>query len=396
MKLPALENLPIQHGTRALVRVDCNVPIEDGRIADELRLITVLPTINWLREQNCRVILCGHLGRPKGEVVPKYSLAPVAQRFSELLGTEVTFSSETTGPEAEGIAASITPGEVMLLENLRFVPGETKNDPAFASNLSSLGDAYVNDAFGASHREHASIIGPPQVMPSAAGSLLQREVEVLSHLLNGTAKPFIAVLGGAKVGDKLGVLEALADRCDRILVGGAMSYTFFAAMGMQVGNSRIESEHFDACKSLIEEGKVMLPVDVMVAEEVDPSSVVKTVAVGEIPDGFEGVDIGPETTELFAGEIALAQTVLWNGPMGVFEIEPFAAGTRNIASAVASNTGFTVVGGGDSGAAVRQMGFADQISHVSTGGGASLEFIENGDLPGLAALRASAKRGQYE
>jgi phosphoglycerate kinase len=316
----------------------------------------------------------------------------VAQRLGELIGTEVALAPGVVGPGVEQVGASLLPGEVLLLENLRFEPGETGDDPAFVTNLARLGDAYVNEAFGASHRAHASIVGPPRVLPSAGGRLLFREVEVLSRLLDGAEQPFVAVLGGAKVSDKLGVIDALLERCDTILVGGAMAFTFLVARGHRVGDSLVEPEMVDECRRLLEGGRVHVPCDVVVAREVSDDAEARVVPANDMPDGWKGLDIGPKTAAAFATEVGGAATLLWNGPMGVFEIEPFAAGTRRVAEAVAHCPGFTVVGGGDSAAAVRQLGLADHIDHVSTGGGASLELIERGDLPGLAALRKSVRR----
>jgi len=305
-----------------------------------------------------------------------------------LLGSDVPLGPpEVVGPKVEPVAASLRPGEVLLLENLRFDPGETENDSAFATNLCELADAYVNDAFGASHRAHASIVGPPAVLPSAGGRLLFREVDMLSRLLDGAQRPFVAVLGGAKVSDKLGVIDALLERCDTILVGGAMMFTFLLAAGHSVGDSLVEPDMVGECERLLATYRVRVPVDVVIAREITDDAETKIVGAGAVPDGWKGLDIGPESAALFSDEIADAKTVLWNGPMGVFEVKPFAAGTRTVAEAVAACNGFTVVGGGDSAAAVRQFGLADRVDHVSTGGGASLELIERGDLPGLAALR---------
>jgi 3-phosphoglycerate kinase len=290
------------------------------------------------------------------------------------------------------MAASLGDGDVMLLENLRFEPGETANDPGLAVNLCEPVDLYVNDAFGASHRAHASIVGPPPLVPSAGGRLLEREVEVLGGLLIGARKPFIAVLGGSKVSDKLGVIDALLDRCDTILVGGGMAFTFLAAEGGDVGDSLLEADRIDDCKRLLGTGRVKIPVDVVVARDITDDAQTRIVPAGSVPPGWKGLDIGPETAGLFADEIAEAGTILWNGPMGVFEVAPFASGTRAVAEAVAETKGFTVIGGGDSAAAIRQFGLAGDVDHVSTGGGASLEFLERGDLPGLAALR-TGKRG---
>lgn len=390
--LPRLEDLPLKKGSRVLVRIDCNTPLRDGQVSDDLRLTTVLPTITWLREQGAAVVLCGHLGRPKGTPDPELSLAPVAKRLSELLGTEVALAPTAVGPSASDRIASLESGDVMLLENLRFDRGETDNSPAFAVSLCQPVDAYVNEAFGASHREHASIVGPPPILPSAAGHLLRREVEVLSGLRDAPAHPFVAVLGGSKVSDKLAVIEALLERCDTILVGGAMAFTFLVAQGYSIGDSLVELDRVDDCKRLLETGRVRVPVDVVLAREITEDAEVRVVKAGGIPDGWLGLDIGPETAVLFADEIDEARTLLWNGPMGVFEVAPFAAGTRTIAEAVAECGGFTVIGGGDSGAAIRQFGLADRVDHVSTGGGAALELIELGDLPGLRALRENDTR----
>jgi len=391
MTIPWLEDLPIQRGARVLVRFDFNAPIKDGHVEDDLRIATALPTIGWLREQGAVVVTCGHLGRPKGKVDPAYSMAPVAQRLGELLGAPVTLVPGVVGPKVEEVVANLRPGDVAMLENLRFEPGETANDPAFATNLVSGFDAYVNDAFGASHREHASIVGPPRVLPSAGGRLLEREVEVLTRLLDEPARPFVAILGGAKVSDKLGVIEALLERCDTILVGGAMAFTFILASGGEIGDSLVEPERVDVCRRLLGTGRVRVPTDVVIAREIAPDAETRVVPGAAIPAGWKGLDVGPATSAAFAAEVAGAATVLWNGPMGVFEMAPFAAGTRCVAEAVADCAGFTVVGGGDSAAAIRRMGFAGRVDHVSTGGGASLEFIERGDLPGLAALRAAPR-----
>jgi phosphoglycerate kinase len=388
MRLPVLEDLPLGHGTRVLLRADFNVPLDPvGNIADDLRITAALPTIQWLRERHCSVVVCSHLGRPKGEPDPRFSLAPIAVRLSELLGTTVELSPQVAGFESIERAQSLANGEVMLIENLRFDPGETKNDPAFATNLSELGDVYVNDAFGAAHRAHASVVGPPVVMPSAAGRLLQREVEVLGGLLESPRRPFVAILGGAKVSDKLAVIDALLQRCDRILIGGAMAFTFHVAQGLAVGDSLVEPDFVDRCQELLDTGRVDVPTDIVIAEAMEPTAPTRHCGAGRIPDGWKGLDIGPETAGAYSEIVLDSATVLWNGPMGVFEMPPFAMGTRTVAEAVAECRGFTVIGGGDSAAAVRQFGLADRIDHVSTGGGASLEFIEQGDLPGLAALR---------
>jgi phosphoglycerate kinase len=338
------------------------------------------------------VVLCGHLGRPKGAVDTRYSLAPVAARFSELLGCDVRLAPAVVGPRVWPLVASSSPGDVVMLENLRFEPGEEACDPAFCTNLAELGDLYVNDAFGASHREHASIVGPPRVLPHAAGRLLLEEVEVLARLLHEPARPFVSIVGGAKVGDKLGIIDALVAHCDSVLVGGAMAFTFLLAQGHAVGDSLVEPDLVDECTRLLATGRIEIPFDVVIAREIDAGASTRVLPATEIPDGWKGLDIGPATAASYAGTIAAAATVLWNGPMGMFELEPFAAGTRRVAEAVAASPAFTVVGGGDSAAAIRQFGLADRVSHVSTGGGASLEFIEHGDLPGIAALRADQPR----
>jgi phosphoglycerate kinase len=375
-----------------LVRIDLNVPLQDGQVTDDLRLTTALPTVEWLRAKHAAVVVAGHLGRPQGAPNPKYSMAPVAKRLSELIGTEVPVAPGVVGPKVEPYVENLEPGDVLMLENLRFDPGETADDPAFATNLSALADAYVNEAFGASHRAHASIVGPPRILPSAGGRLLFREVEVLSRLLHPDERPFVAVLGGAKVSDKLGVIDALLERCDTVLVGGAMMFTFLVAQGHSVGDSLVEPEMVEECGRLLDTGRVRIPTDVVVARDVADEAETAVVPADAMPAGQKGLDIGPETAAAFASEIDGAALVLWNGPMGVFEVAPFASGTRAVAEAVARCPGFTVVGGGDSAAAVRGFGLGERIDHVSTGGGASLEFIEQGDLPGLRALRESPMR----
>ena len=375
-----------------LVRVDLNVPLKDGVVADDLRIVTALPTIEWLREHDARVVVAGHLGRPKGAPDPQYSMAPVAARLGELLGTEVPVAPGVVGPSVEPYVASLGPGDVVMLENLRFEAGETADNPAFATNLSQLAAAYVNEAFGASHRAHASIVGPPRVLPSAGGRLLFREVAALSRLLDAGEHPFVAVLGGAKVSDKLGVIDALLQRCDAILVGGAMMFTFLLAEGHAVGDSLVEPEMVDECRRLLQTGRVRIPTDVVVADDMTDDAETSVVAADAMPPNRKGLDIGPETAAAFAAEIEQAALLLWNGPMGVFEVAPFAAGTQAVAEAVARCPGYTVVGGGDSAAAVRRFELSDRIDHVSTGGGASLEFIEHGDLPGIRALRESPMR----
>lgn len=367
--VPQLEDLGDVAGKRVLVRCDFNVPLSDGVIADDLRIRAALPTLGWLQEHGAIVTACTHLGRPKGTPDPKYSVEPVRARLAEL-----------------------APG-VELLDNLRFDPGEEGNDPAFVARLVEGQDLYVNDAFGASHRAHASIVGPPRFLPSAAGRLLEKEVEVLLGCRNDPRRPFISILGGSKVSDKLGVIDALLDVVDGLIIGGGMCFTFLAAQGHQVGSSLLEADQVDRCRELLDSGKAIhLPSDITAlgpgGKIGDPSAGGEVRQFGRnLPDGWMGLDIGPGTAAEFTDVIAEARQVLWNGPMGVFEDPRFEAGTRTVAEAVAECRGFTVVGGGDSAAAVAQFGLADRIDHISTGGGASLELIEQGDLPGLAALR---------
>ncbi len=369
MSVPHLEDLGDVNGKNVLVRTDFNVPLVDGEITDDLRIRAALPTLTWLQEHGANVTAMSHLGRPKGEPNPKYSVEPVRERLNELLGG------------------------ITLKENLRFNPGETGNDPAFVQELIEGQDMFVNDAFGASHREHGSIVGPPQHLPSAAGRLLATEVEILLGVRNNARKPFVAIMGGSKVSDKVAVIESLLPRVDRLLIGGGMSYTFYAAMGLGVGESLLEESMIDYCKGVLDgTDKIVLPSDITAlgpgGELFNPDAGGEVRQVGQsIPDGWNGVDIGPGAAAEFSDIIAEAQTVLWNGPVGVFEDERFAAGTRHIAEAMAQASAFTVIGGGDSAAAAKQFGFDDDMDHVSTGGGASLELLEKGDLPGLEALR---------
>jgi phosphoglycerate kinase len=391
--LPRLEDLPLRPGSRVLVRADFNVPLSaGGRIEDDLRIRAALPTIDWLLGQGAAVVACSHLGRPKGEPDPRYSLAPVAARLGEMLATEVPLCPEVVGEEASAMAAGLAPGSLMVLENLRFEPGETKgpDDEAhadFAAALAGLADCYVNDAFGAAHRAHASVVGPPRHLPSAAGRLLVAEVEALGRMLDEPARPFVALLGGSKVSDKIGVIDALLGQCDLLLVGGAMASTFLAAQDYGVGESLVEFDQVDQCRDRLATGRVSVPTDVVIARDMAPDALTAVVAASDVPGGWKVLDIGPVTAAGYAAEVARAGTVFWNGPMGVFEMEPFAAGTRAVAEAVASTDGYSVVGGGDSAAALAKFGLAERVSHLSTGGGASLEFLEQGDLPGLRALR---------
>jgi phosphoglycerate kinase len=370
--VPELEDLGDVSGKSVLVRADFNVPLSDGVIADDLRIRAALPTLNWLTEHGASVTACTHLGRPKGEPDPKYSVDPVRARLSELAP------------------------DVTLLDNLRFDPGETANDPAFVDRLIAGHDMYVNDAFGASHRAHASIVGPPSKLPSAAGRLLAKEVEVLLGIRSNPSRPFVAITGGSKVSDKLGVLTALLEIADSIIIGGGMCFTFFAAMGNPIGNSLCEPDQIETCAQLLDEhgDRLHLPSDVVGlgpgGKIGDPSAGGDVRNFGRsLPDGWMGLDIGPGSAAEFGDIIGEARTILWNGPMGVFEDPRFEAGTRAVAEAVADSRAFSVIGGGDSAAAIAQFGLADRVSHISTGGGASLELIEQGDLPGLDALRSA-------
>jgi phosphoglycerate kinase len=378
-------------GRRVLVRNDFNVPLDDGRVTDDLRIRAAVPTLRWLVEHGGRVISCSHLGRPKGKRDERYSLAPVVPVLAAHLGREVRFVDDVAGESAQAAARELTDGEVMLLQNLRFEPGETDNDPEFADRLAALAELYVDDAFGAAHRAHASVVGVAERLPAYAGYLLATEVRVLSRLLEDPDRPFVAVLGGSKVSDKLAVLDNLLGRVDSLVIGGGMCFTFLAAQGLEVGDSLFEKDQVDAVRQLAaraeREGKrLLLPTDVVVADDFAEDANTRTVPVDGIEPGWRGLDIGPETAEAFAAEIARARTVFWNGPMGVFEWEPFAAGTRRVAEAVAASDAYTVVGGGDSAAAVAQLGLADRIDHMSTGGGASLELLEGKTLPGVAVI----------
>jgi phosphoglycerate kinase len=395
IKLPTLDSLPVA-GKRVLVRADLNVPLADGpdgkEVADDTRVRASLPTIRALLDRKATVIVCSHLGRPGGERNPKYSLAPVATALSKLLRMKVRLTSTPTGPadELDGLG----PDEIGLLENLRYDPGEEANDKRFAARLAALADAYVDDAFGAVHRAHASVVGVAEQLPSAAGLLLQKEVDVLSRLVESPDRPFVLVLGGAKVSDKIGVVANFLRRADAILIGGAMANTFLAARGEKVGISRIEPDRLGEVRRTLASAakagvEVVLPSDVVVAEAFDEHAEPTVVPVNAIPDDRMALDIGPATAARFGAWVGRAATVLWNGPMGVFEWESFSNGTREVAKAVAAAKAFTVVGGGDSAAALAAFGLEDDVSHLSTGGGASLEFLEGRELPGLKALLAS-------
>ena len=382
-------------GKKVLVRCDFNVPMEDGRITDDNRIVGALPTIKYLLAHNARVILCSHMGRPKGEFNPKYSLAPVAKRLSELLGKEVTLAADVVGPDAQAKAAALKDGEVLLLENVRFHKEEEKNDPAFAKQLASLAEIYVNDAFGTAHRAHASTAGVADYLPAVCGYLIQKEISIMGGALNNPTRPFVAILGGAKVADKLKVIENLLTKVDTLIIGGGMAYTFLAAQGKGIGTSLYDAEKLDYCKDMLKKAdekgvKLLLPVDTVVAasfpDPIDAHIETEVVCSDSIPADKMGLDIGPKTRELFAEAVKAAKTIIWNGPMGVFENDELAKGTIAVAQALADSDATTIVGGGDSAAAVEKLGFADKITHISTGGGASLEFLEGLELPGIACL----------
>lgn len=378
-------------GKRILVRCDFNVPLDGSTITDDKRITEALPTVRYLMEQGGRVILCSHLGRPKGQVNPKYSLAPVAARLSELLGCPVPLSSDIIGEEAHRLADSLEDGQVMLLENVRFDAREEKNDPEFAKELASLAELYVNDAFGTAHRAHASTAGVADYLPAVCGFLIEKEIGFLGGALENPKRPFVAILGGAKVSDKIGVIRSLLEKVDSLVIGGGMAYTFVKARGGAIGDSLCEEDKLDLARQLLAEAeakgvRLLLPVDTVIADAFSEEANIRTVTAGEIPDGWQGLDIGEATRELFAQEIKNAATVVWNGPMGVFEMKKFAAGTEAVAKALAESEAITIIGGGDSAAAAAQLGYADRISHISTGGGASLEFLEGLVLPGIACL----------
>jgi len=390
----SIEDIAVS-GKRVLVRCDFNVPMKDGVITSDKRIVEALPTIKYLMENGARVILCSHMGKPKGEVNPKYSLAPVATRLTELLGTNVALAADTTGADAKAKAAALTDGQAMLIENTRFDAREEKNDPTMSKELADLAEIFVNDAFGTAHRAHASTAGVADYLPAVCGYLIQKEIGIMGKALEDPARPFVAILGGAKISDKLNVVKNLLTKVDTLIIGGGMSYTFLYAMGHTVGDSLFDPSKVDYCKEVLAEAKakgveILLPVDRVLADAfpnpIDAEIPVTIADSRDVPDGKEGLDIGPKSCELFAAAAKAAKTVVWNGPMGVFENPVLSKGTLAVAKALADSDAITIVGGGDSAAACEQLGYDDKITHISTGGGASLEFLEGLVLPGIACL----------
>ena len=380
-------------GKKVFVRCDFNVPMDENQnITDNTRIVAALPTIKYLLEQNCKIILASHLGRPKGEVKPEFSLKPVAKELSKQLGKEVIMANDVIGEDAMTKASNLKEGEIMLLENVRYHREETDNDPEFAKTLASMAEIFVNDAFGTAHRAHASTTGIADYIPGVAGFLIEKELKFLGNAINNPERPFVAILGGAKVSDKIGVIDSLLDKVDTLMIGGGMAYTFFKAQGYNVGNSLCEVEKTGLALQAMEKAKakgvkLLLPIDTKVGKEFKPDTESKTVAWTEIPDGWEGFDIGEKTIEMFKKELQNAKTVIWNGPLGLFEFEQFAIGTNEIAKTLAELDATTIIGGGDSAAAVTKAGLADKMTHISTGGGASLEFLEGKKLPGIECLQ---------
>lgn len=378
---------------KVLVRCDFNVPYDENRvITDNRRIVAALPTIKYLLENNASVILCSHLGRPKGEVKPEFSLNIVADELTRLLGQEVKLAGDVVGESAQKLAAEMKKGEVILLENVRYEPGEEKNDPELSKKFASLAELYVNDAFGTAHRAHSSTTGVADFLPAVSGFLIEKELKFLGESLENPERPFMAILGGRKVSDKIGVIESLLEKVDVLMIGGAMAYTFFKSMGYTVGNSICEDDKVDLARSLMEKAKekgvkFMLPVDTKVGKEFKPDTESKVVKYTEIPDGWEGFDIGTETIALYSEELKKAKTVIWNGPVGLFEFDQFAVGTNSIAKVLAEVNAIKIIGGGDSAAAIEKAGLAEKFTHISTGGGASLEFLEGKKLPGIEALQ---------
>ena len=385
-----IEDIDVK-GKRVLVRCDFNVPLKDGVITDDKRIRASLPTIKYLLEHGAKVILCSHLGRPKGEFKPEFSLKPVAARLSELLGFEVKIAADVVGESAQALAASVKEGEAVMIENVRYEKGETKNDPELSKKFAALADIYVNDAFGSAHRAHCSTTGVADYLPAVCGYLIQKEISVMGKALADPKRPFVAILGGAKVSDKIGVIENLLDKVDTLIIGGGMAYTFFKANGHTIGTSICEEDKIALAKETMEKAaqkgvKFLLPADNKVGREYDPNTESMVVDSDDIPDGWMGLDIGPATQKMFADAIKGAGTVVWNGPMGVSEWDNFAEGTIAVAKAVADSGAISIIGGGDSAAAVQKLGFADKMTHISTGGGASLEFLEGKELPGVSCL----------
>ncbi len=386
----SVEDIDVR-GKKVLVRCDFNVPLKDGVITDENRIVGALPTIEYLIKNHAKVILCSHLGRPKGEFNMKYSLAPVAKRLSEKLNKEVVLAADVIGEDAQAKAAALKEGDVMLLENVRFHAEEEKNDPEFSKKLASLAEIYVNDAFGTAHRAHSSTAGVADYLPAVCGYLIQKEISIMGKALADPVRPFVAILGGAKVSDKIGVINNLIDKVDMLIIGGGMAYTFFRAMGSTTGTSICEEDKLDLARNLIEKAHekgvaFILPVDNIIGREYKEDTTFMRIYSDSIPDGWMGLDIGEKTQELFSKSLIGAGTIVWNGPMGVSEWENFAGGTRTVAKAVAESGAVSIIGGGDSAAAVEKLGFADKMTHISTGGGASLEFLEGKELPGIACL----------
>ncbi len=378
-------------GKRLLIRVDFNVPLKEGKVTDTTRITASLPTLRYALEKKAKLILMSHLGRPDGKVVENLRMKPVGEALSRILGLPVQTATDCVGPEVEAQAARLQPGQILLLENLRFHPEEEKNDPQFSKALARLGDLYINDAFGTAHRAHASTAGVAEFLPAAAGFLLQSELEALGKVLHNPQRPYWLILGGAKVSDKIKLIDNLIDKVNGILIGGGMQYTFFVAQGIGVGNSPVEKDHLSTARQVVAKTQqrgipLLLPLDHVIADKVAPDAQVKITDRPGVPDGWEGVDIGPKTREAFAKALQGARTILWNGPLGIFEMEPFSKGTRAVAEAVANCGAVSVVGGGDTTAAVTKFGLADRMTHVSTGGGASLEFLEGRELPGVVAL----------
>ena len=380
-------------GKKVLVRCDFNVPLDENQnITDNTRIVAALPTIKYLLENNCSVVLCSHLGRPKGEVKPEFSLKPVAKELSRLLDKEVIMAKDVVGEDATSKAKALQPGQILLLENVRFHREETDNDPEFSQKLASMAEIFVNDAFGAAHRAHSSTVGVASYLPAVSGLLIEKELQFLGNALNNPERPFVAILGGAKVSDKIGVIDSLLEKVDTLMIGGGMAYTFFKAQGYEVGNSLCEPDKCELALKLMEKAKnkgvkLMLPVDTKVGKEFKPDTESKVVAWTEIPEGWEGFDVGPKTIEMFKEELQKAKTVVWNGPLGLFEFDQFAIGTNEIAETLSKIDATTIIGGGDSAAAVRKAGLQDKMTHISTGGGASLEFLEGKKLPGIECLQ---------